>query len=73
MHIQEPGADLMGHTAAALTAASAIFSSLSTTDAQSFAAQALTAAEELYVLGAANEGLYSDNFLPNKKVELHLT
>lgn len=60
----------MGHTAAALAAASVALSRMSTSDAASFSAQTLTAATELYVLAAANEGLYSNNFIPNQKVFL---
>ncbi len=58
----------MGHTAAALAATSAAILRMSTTDARSFSAQALSSATELYVLAAANEGLYSSNFIPNQKV-----
>jgi hypothetical protein len=66
---QAPGADLMGHTAAALVVASAALSSAHTaaSDGQ-LAAAALEAAEQLYLLAAANEGLYSDNFVPNSQV-----
>lgn len=58
----------MGHTAAALAATSLAFARVSTPDARAFSAQALTAAVELYVLAAANEGIYSENFIPNQKV-----
>ena len=59
-----PGADVMAHTAAALGAASAVFSK----EDPVYAGLLLTAAESLYSLAAANEGLYSDNFAPNAKV-----
>lgn len=58
----------MGHTAAALAATSLAFARVSTADARAFSAQTLTAAAELYVLAAANEGIYSENFIPNQKV-----
>ena len=58
----------MGHTAAALAATSLAFARVSTADARALSAQALTAAGELYVLAAANEGIYSENFTPNQKV-----
>ena len=59
-----PGADVMAQTAAALGAASAVFSK----EDPVYAALLLIAAESLYSLAAANEGLYSDNFVPNAKV-----
>ena len=59
-----PGADVMAHTAAALAAASVIFG---TQDAR-YSVQLLDAAQSLYLLAAANEGLYSDNFAPNAAV-----
>ena len=64
-----PGADVMAHTAAALAAASVVF------EAQDaiYAGQLLDAAQSLYILAAANEGLYSDNFAPNAKVSLAQT
>ena len=60
-----PGADVMAHTAAALAAASAVFSK----EDPVYAGLLLIAAESLHSLAAANEGLYSDNFVPNAKVD----
>lgn len=59
-----PGADVMAHTAAALAAASAV---LGGQDAL-YAEQLLNAAQSLYRLASANEGLSSSSAAPNATV-----
>ena len=61
-----PGADVMAHTAAALAAASAIFGGRDAV----YAGQLLDAAQSLYHLAAANEGLSSQSIAPNATVGL---
>ena len=58
-----PGADVMAHTAAALAAASVVFAGQ---DA-AYAGQLLGAAQSLYLVAAAHEGLSSTS-LPNATV-----
>ena len=56
----------MAHTAAALAATSVVFSS----EDSIYAGQLFDAAQSLYLLAAANEGLYSDNFAPDSQVSI---
>lgn len=61
-----PGADIMAHTAAALAAASVVFRGQDAV----YAGQLFDAAQSLYLLAAADEGLYSDNFPPGSQVSV---
>ena len=63
-----PGADVMAHTAAALAAASAVFQRRDAV----YARQLLDAAQSLYHLAAANEGLSSQSITANATVSLLL-
>ena len=57
----------MAHTAAALAAASVVFRRQDAI----YAGQLFDAAQSLYLLAAANEGLYSDNFAPDSQVSVN--
>ena len=61
---EAPGADVMAHTAAALAAASAVFGGQDAV----YAGQLLEAAQSLYLLASANEGLSSNSVAPNATV-----